>query len=127
MEMTRTDVVLTARICHEANRAYCLSIGDTSQLGWLDAPQWQEDSAIAGVEARWKNPDAPAAASHHGWLAQKKADGWVYGEVKDADKKTHPCMVPFNELAPEQQCKDVLFAGICRAVFEALKPDAMSL
>jgi len=26
-----------AKVCHEANRAYCESIGDNSQLSWEDA------------------------------------------------------------------------------------------
>jgi hypothetical protein len=47
-------------------------------------------------------------------MAEKVAAGWVYGEVKDPDAKppTHPCIVPFEELPPEQQFKDVLFKTI---------------
>lgn len=120
MEMTGDNVLMTARICHEANRAYCLSIGDGSQLAWADAPAWQQTSAYDGVGARAENPDAPASASHENWLKHKEADGWVYGEVKDPEKKTHPCMVPFDQLPPDQQRKDVLFSAICRAVFEAI-------
>ena len=39
-----------ARICHEANAAYCLSLGDTSQTDWDNAPDWQKKSAINGVK-----------------------------------------------------------------------------
>jgi hypothetical protein len=34
-----------ARVCHEANRAYCQTLGDNSQPAWDDAPEWQKDSA----------------------------------------------------------------------------------
>jgi hypothetical protein len=82
--MTIEDV---ARVCHEANRAYCLALGDTSHVGWDDAPAWQRESAITGVKFKINNPDAPASAQHDSWLAQKLAAGWKWGSVKDADKK----------------------------------------
>ena len=105
-------VLHIAAECHEMNRAYCLSLGDDSQLPWDDAPEWQQASAIAGVEFHLANPDADDATSHESWTAQKLADGWTYGEVKDADKKTHPCLVPFDHLPSEQQFKDALFRRI---------------
>jgi hypothetical protein len=45
-------------------------------------------------------------------LEDKKKDGWVYGEVKDAEAKTHPCIVPFEELPEFQKKKDALFCAI---------------
>jgi hypothetical protein len=98
-----------AEAAHEANRKYCASIGDMSQPSWADAPQWQKDSAVAGVLVLIGNPEAGPAALHESWMAQKLADGWVYGEVKDAEKKTHPCLVEYGALGPDQQFKDQLF------------------
>lgn len=106
-----------AGICHEANRVYCCSINDNSQPHWLEAPEWQKQSARLGVEFHLANPDAGDSASHDSWMAQKIKDGWVYGPVKDAEKKEHPCMVPFIDLPLEQQKKDALF----RAIVHALK------
>jgi len=107
-----------ARICHEVNRGYCHSIGDDSQLAWEDAPKWQRESAINGVKFHINNPSASASASHESWLAEKKANGWKYGPVKDADKKEHPCYVPFYELPKEQQLKDHLFKTTVRVLGE---------
>lgn len=45
----RIGVEACARAAHEANRAYCLALGDTSQLPWEEALGWQRDSAIKGV------------------------------------------------------------------------------
>lgn len=116
-------VLVIARVAHEINRAYCASLGDTSQPAWEDAPEWQQKSAIAGVEMHLANPDATPEQSHESWLAQKIAAGWVYGEVKDAEKKEHPCVRPYDELPPEQKSKDYLF----RSVVHMLKdiPDEM--
>lgn len=107
-----------ARICHETNRAYCQSIGDDSQKSWEEAEEWQRDSAMKGVKFSLENPHASASAQHDSWLAQKEQDGWKYGPVKDAEKKEHPCFVPYEQLPLEQRLKDHLFKGIVRAFRE---------
>ena len=113
------DINQVAMICHEANRAYCDSIGDHSQKPWGDAEQWQRDSAMSGVEFAVKNPNAPASSQHDAWLADKKQDGWVCGNVKDPINKTHPCIVPYSDLPPEQRLKDHLFRAIVKAFMAA--------
>jgi hypothetical protein len=109
-----------ASICHEVNRAYCASLGDESQPTWDDAPQWQRDSAIAGVCAIWANPATTPRQSHEGWMAQKAADGWTYGHTKNALTKQHPCMVPYDALPKDQQTKDHLFGAVVRACLPSL-------
>lgn len=106
-----------AKVAHEINKAYCESLGDNSQMSWDEAPQWQKDSAVNGVELHIVNPIAGPQASHESWLKFKIADGWVYGPIKVPELKQHPCIVPFNELPREQQSKDYIF----RAVVHALK------
>jgi len=105
-----------ARVCHEANRAWCAEHGDQSQPPWDAAPEWQRTSAIAGVEHALANPDGTPRDSHESWLKHKDADGWTYGPVKDPEAKTHPCMLPYDELPPEQRAKDALFTAIVRAL-----------
>lgn len=107
---TKASVEDIARVCHEANRAWCEANGDHSQPLWDDAPEWQRKSALIGVEGALGG-NTPEQ-SHESWLAVKEADGWVYGEVKDPEAKTHPCFVPYNELPAEQRVKDHLFVAI---------------
>lgn len=104
-----------ARICHEVNRAYCVSLGDFSQKAWEDAEQWQRDSAVKGVEYAVANPNAPASAQHDSWLKEKQLTGWKYGPVKNAETKEHPCFVPYEQLPVEQQTKDHLFKAVVNA------------
>lgn len=116
---TREDVAaleMVARICHQANKVICEANGDTSQKNWEEAEQWQRDSAKNGVTFRVENPEAPESAQHDAWSADKVKEGWVYGEVKDPVAKTHPCLVPFDQLPPFQQLKDKLFCAIVDAV-----------
>lgn len=105
-----------ARVCHEVNRAYCQALGDNSQPTWEDAPLWQRDSALLGVNLHTENPGATPAASHESWLKQKAAEGWKYGMVKNHDTKEHPCFTPFDRLPREQQAKDYIFRGVVHAM-----------
>ena len=98
-----------AEACHEINRIYCEGIGDLSQPSWGNAPVWQKDSAIAGVKLHLEHPETTPSQSHESWMAIKVMDGWVYGEVKDPEAKTHPCMLPYHELPVDQRIKDSLF------------------
>lgn len=114
-----------AQVAHEINRAYCASLGDVSQAAWSDAPEWQRQSAMAGVAMHIANPTATPADSHASWLAEKIAAGWIYGPVKDADKKEHPCCVPYDELPAEQKAKDYLFRAVVHQLV-AIAPEPAS-
>ncbi len=105
-----------AAVCHEVNRAYCQALGDHSQPAWEDAPQWQKDSALLGVELHCTNPNAGPEASHESWMKQKLADGWQYGPEKNPDLKLHHCIVPFDALPREQQAKDFIFRAVVLAL-----------
>ena len=39
-----------------------------------------------------------AANVHDVWAVGRIKEGWTYGEVKDTEKKTTPCLVPYDEL-----------------------------
>ena len=101
-----------AQVCHEANRAYCRTIGDFSQPSWDDAPDWQKLSAINGVRYHLENPDVTPEDSHVNWMKEKLEAGWKYGPVKDPETKEHPCMKPYGQLPEEQRQKDALFMAI---------------
>jgi hypothetical protein len=120
LEQPTPHLTLTAvaQIAHELNQAFCNSIGDASQPNWADAPQWQKDSALSGVQFHLANPEASPSASHDNWLKEKLADGWVFGLVKNPQTKEHPCCVPYEELPTEQKSKDYLF----KQVVHSLKP-----
>lgn len=110
-----------AAIAHEANRIYCESLGDDSQPTWEGAPDWQRESAENGVAAIANGEITSPHGSHVNWLEEKEKEGWVWGEVKDPEKKEHPCFMPFDELPAQQQFKDHLFFNI---VFRLLQVSA---
>ena len=104
-----------ARIAHEVNRAYCAAIGDHSQLPWDAAPTWQRESAMNGVRFILANPGISPRESHENWLKVKRADGWIYGPLKNVDRKEHPCMLAYDLLPNEQRVKDYLFGAAVRS------------
>lgn len=47
-----------------------------------------------------------AEREHERWVYQRLRDGWVYGDVKDAEKKQSPYLVPYEELSEEIKDRD---------------------
>lgn len=115
-------VLAIAQVAHLINLAYCTALGDTSQPAWEDAPEQRRASILAGVQMHIDNPEATPEQSHESWLAAKIADGWTYGEVRDDEKKQHPCCVPYTQLPESQKAKDYLFRGVVHALKDI--PDA---
>ena len=109
------NIESAARTAHEANRILCLALGDTSQPKWEDAPEWQKESAVKGVQMIVDNPATTPEQSHEGWLSVKRAEGWKYGPIKNPETKEHPCFIPYDGLPENQRLKDEMFGLVVRA------------
>jgi hypothetical protein len=109
--MTITEI---AQVVHEIQRTFCASIGE-SIPAWEDAGRMQNTTAH-GVLDLINNPQAEAGYSHTQWMKNRIADGYVYGEVRDHVKKTHPSLVPFEQLSHNEQVKDHLFVQTVRSL-----------
>ncbi len=114
--MSIMNIFTIAKVAHEINRAYCISLGDNSQPDWENAPKWQIDSAVKGVEFHIMNPEVTPEQSHGEWLDVKKAEGWKWGKVKNAEKKEHPCYCPYDELPEDQKAKDFIFSQVVKSL-----------
>lgn len=40
---------------------------------------------------------------HEVWSKGRIDDGWIYGETRDDTAKTHPCLVPYEELSDSEK------------------------
>lgn len=58
------------------------------------------------VELTTAEVETLARMEHERWLAEKLADGWVYGRKRDEVKKTHPCIVSWEKLPEKEREKD---------------------
>lgn len=60
-------------------------------------------------ELRSKSPEE----LHGGWMQAYIAMGWKYGPVYDKEDKTHPDLVPYNQLELREKNKDAVFVALC--------------
>lgn len=114
--MILTDEV--ARVVHEANRALQTVQNDPAipvSPPWDATDPETRRSVVMGVIGVRLGSSSPRE-SHEGWCDYKLAHGWVHGDVKDETAKTHPCLVPYDELPPSQRVKDELFVAIVKAL-----------
>lgn len=113
------DILMIARSVHEANRSWCIRNRESFIPNhWDECSAEQQCSILNGVIfqlERVREPSDPSA-SHRNWMKFKLLAGWKYGEVKDEEKKTHPCLVSFEELPKESQFKDALFESLVRVL-----------
>jgi DNA-binding transcriptional MerR regulator len=106
-----------ASVIHDANRRLQIIQGDPrpSPL-WDEAPEYQARESTRSVEAALADPVRTAEENHQGWMDRLAADGWTHGEVKDEAARTHPLLVPWEQLPEEARQKDRLFIAIVRAL-----------
>lgn len=105
-----------AKVAHSANKAYCEILGDPSQKSWEETEPWQRESMIKGIMLKLEKPELTPQGQHEAWMEHKISEGWTYGPVKDAEKKEHHCLVPYEELPVEQRRKDYIIQGIVAAL-----------
>ncbi len=61
------------------------------------------DTAKVNLESDIVNlTEQLAENAHNIWAAQRLADGWIYGSVRNDSKKEHPCLIPYAKL-PESE------------------------
>lgn len=109
-----------ASVIHDANRRLQIIEGDPvpSPL-WDEAPERQVRGAVESVELALADPERTAEENHRGWMERLMAEDWRHGDVKDEAAKTHPLLLPFDELPAEARRKDYLFIAIVRALTAA--------
>lgn len=100
-----------AEIRHIGWVAYQIAVGQpyNEQIN-----EYQLTSLLDGVQFQDEHPDNTPEQNHDNWMRMKIEQGWVYGKVKDFDKKTHPDLVPFDELSEVEQRKDINDATVHR-------------
>lgn len=102
-----------AKAAHETNRAFAALQGD-QQPSWEDSTEEIRESSRKGVQKVLANPTITAEDLHAEWMSEKAKSGWKHGQVKDEKAKTHPSMVPFDQLPGPEKFKDELFRTVVR-------------
>lgn len=113
VEPRTESLLLCARIAHVVVKALNDSRGEpTLDFGLVSA------GLVHAIEQIVENPMMITPETlHEMWMEDKISRGWVHGDEKDPVKKTHPCILPYAELPPEQRVKDAIVHAVTREFF----------
>lgn len=110
------SAVQVARVIHAANAEMQAVLGhDVISVPWFWEPLSQRRVTVNGV-VMTRIANLTAAGNHEIWLESKARLGWRCGPEKDPEKKTHPAMVPWENLPAENRDQAELFVAVVRAL-----------
>lgn len=109
------NLEVIARVCNTVIRNQNKLLGDDSVPEWDNLPEDLKRSAFVGIQHVIDHPEITPQQMHDSWCKFRLDDGWKFGEFKCATQKTHPCLIPFEELPIEQQIKDELFISTVKS------------
>lgn len=66
-------------------------------------PKPEDTSEVVLTEEILKLTEAIAKNTHENWSKGKLAEGWVYGDEFNEDKKTHPCLKEYEKLTESEK------------------------
>ena len=118
-QLERIEIDMAARAAHEVNRSWNNMISSYVDPSWEELSEQAKQTSRNAVIGIVTN-DFNAEGTHTAWVAEKKSQGWTFGEVKDSEKKTHPCLVAWGDLPIEFRVKDELWVDTVRAFVKHL-------
>ena len=69
-------------------------------------PQPMDTSDVKLPEELEQLAEQIAKNVHEVWAETRISQGWTYGEQRNDELKTHPCLVPYEELPEEEKAYD---------------------
>lgn len=103
-------LIEVAKECHIANNALMVSNGEIENpVDWNELDTHTKNINLASVLKIYDYPNLTAEDIHDEWMLNKIDDGWVYGEVKDVERKTHPLICDFDSMNDIDKMKDQIF------------------
>jgi hypothetical protein len=102
-----------ARAAYEVVSVYSDSINDAPPP-WTEASPEMKAGYVLGVRAVMAG--LSLRRQHEDWMLGLMSQGWKPGAQKDSIAKTHPRLVPYDQLPVIQRTKDRLFQRTVQAV-----------
>ncbi len=113
------EVDACARHAHEGHRIYRQLMGDLSHKPWDEIDVVHRQPVYVAVIGIVESDD-DAVRSHERWVQNLTATGWTKGEKKDGERKTHPNLVPWEDLPNEVQELNKMFVRSVKSMITAL-------
>jgi len=79
--------------------------------GYRIAPlrDWDAEELIFKEDGAYDEVSLMAQLEHDHWCREKTSEGWKYGPEKDSHQKTHPSILPWDELSGSEKEKNKKF------------------
>jgi hypothetical protein len=117
--MQRYEVDACGRHAHEGHRTYRELMGDLSHKPWSELGE-EEKAPVRLAVIGIVEGDDDAERSHNRWVQSLTSQGWKQGPKKDWETKTHPNLVPWDELSIETQELNQMFVRSVKSMITAL-------
>lgn len=103
-----------AAFVYDAARLAAIAAGaPVIPLRWLSREDAFKLQFLEVIERQCgENRSCSAKKLHEDWMQAYLKMGWTHGQY-DRGKKTHPDLVPFEELGQLEQDKDYVFIALC--------------
>jgi len=108
-------ITLVAKYATELNRTVRMMDGQDAGPPFTELEK-SDPEKYEGVRAAVRNAlysqnycGTNPIEQHNSWVYAKLKLGWTYGPREDKNKKTHPCLVSYDELSSIDKLKDVIF------------------
>lgn len=102
-----------AAIVHEAHRNAGRALGHRPLLApWMAMDERYKDGMIALVLDIRLNPERTPRQNHDAWCAEGRKRGFTWGETFDLEAKTHPSLVPYQQLPRAMRIREKLTHAI---------------
>lgn len=113
MQDTDYDVKLArARFVYEAARLHAKELRcPVVPKSWDEREEEFKEQFISLIDdlCNGRREFQDPKEAHDSWWEKYKEMGWKYGETYDPENKTHPDMVPYEDLDPREKVKDEVF------------------
>ncbi|WP_299262893.1 hypothetical protein [uncultured Psychrosphaera sp.] len=107
------QITSLAEVCHGVLQQYAKPFGHELKA-WAELDNKEQQHYIGRIAQYMLYPDAKVSAPHDAWSMRMKLNGWKYGAELDANKLTHPNIIDFEIMEPEQQAQDYIIYGLVK-------------
>ncbi len=112
------SLIQIASVVYGAIREYRLSVEGIETPPWDALCLEVQNEVIHTVEAQIAAQEQALSISdrHHMWVHDRIQNGWVYGSRISNENKTHPHLLPYNDLPKSYLDRDRLIVSIIDAL-----------
>jgi hypothetical protein len=108
----KDNLLLLAKILHAATSVLPRDDGSLV-VAWDHLSLESQELAVKAIEHIFENDLQTPEEFHNLWMEGKIDTGWTYGKFS-LENKTHPAILPYNELSDTEKLKDIIWIALTK-------------